>query len=598
MKHTPSLLAIALTLTVALGTAASAQPDLRHSLTPRAQPLPPDQAFGVQTRWQGDRLIVTMDIAKGYYLYGDRLTLSPDAPRVEASPTQSKQDPNFGQVEIWQNHARVVFAPVNHTATLSWQGCEEAGLCYPPQARQVVPPAASASPPTGPLQTETPQAVLPPTAPALADTAQTGIPAKEASGLVASLGQSGGALWVVVAFFGFGLALAFTPCVLPMVPIVAAMIGTRIQGITPRRGLGLATVYVLAMALAFALIGAVAAVSGANLQILLQQPLAVGLMAGVFVLLGLGSFGLFTMQMPQALAARVGQIAPRPGSPARAALLGFSSALIIGPCVTAPLAGALLYIAQSGDVVLGMGALFALGLGQGMPLLAVGLFGASILPRMGPWTGLVNRAMGLLFLALAIWLLGRILPGPLTLALWAVLLLGLGGSLLGRGAGMGNALAAIALCGGALQGVGAALGGTDPLQPLAALQGRTERPLTEDAAAAFQAIGTPEALDAALAHARQTRLPTLIYVTADWCTSCRTIDRKVLTDPAIRHALQNWQRLVVDVSHLDQNRQALMTQLAVIGPPTMIFVTPEGETRLLGEITADQLHSALAAHPS
>lgn len=556
MKHRHSLLAILCGLLLMAG-AAFGQESAFERLSPKAQPLSPEAAFDVRTEQQGKNLIVTMDIEKGYYLYSDRLSLTSDGipvARLDATRTQTKQDPNFGQVEIWHDHARVVFGPVTGQVRLVWQGCEEAGLCYPPQSRNLT---------------------------------------IDADGLVASLAQAGGRVWVILAFFGFGLALSLTPCVLPMVPIVAGMIGAQTSKTSPARGFGLAAIYVLAMALAFSLIGAVAAISGANLQIILQTPWAVGTMAALFVLLALSSFGVFELSLPQQITARIGKIAPKPGHPARAALLGFSSALIIGPCVTAPLAGALVYIAQSGDLVLGLAALFALGLGQGMPLLAVGLFGATILPRMGPWAIVVNRSMGVLFLALAIWLCARILSAPMILALWSALFVGLGGAMLGR-ARLGNALGAIALVIGCTQAVGAALGADDPLRPLGPLRAsRTpEQPGHKEA---FRPVASLADYHAALA----TGQPTLLYVTADWCTSCRSIDRHVLSDPLIKDALKDWQTLMLDISQINPERQTMMDALGVVGPPTMIFTQGGQNERLLGEISLRDMRTQLkTAHAS
>src|SRR5690606_34888595 len=330
--------------------------------------------------------------------------------------------------------------------------------------------------------------------------------------------------------------------------------------------------YVLAMASAFGLLGVAAAWSGANLQMVLQSPAAIVAIAVLFVALALSMFGFYDLQMAETLQRSLGQVGGgRRGSLGGAAALGFISALIVGPCVTAPLAGALLYIAQTGDVLLGAGALFALGLGQGLPLLAIGLFGPRILPRSGGWMEGARRAFGVIFLGFAIWLAGRVLPGPATLALWSALLVGMAvflGALdrlecdTTRTRRLGAAMGVLLLFAGLVQGFGAALGAGDPLGPLAPLAGR-DVPAPTKAGPQFAEVSTRDELGRALTAAQGR--PALVYITADWCVTCRAIERGPLADPAVHAALADLAPIRLDVTSFNAEAQALMQDLAAAG---------------------------------
>ncbi|WP_245795081.1 protein-disulfide reductase DsbD [Thioclava marina] len=581
-----------------------------------AAPLSPEQAFQVETHWQGDgTLAVSIDIAKGYYLYRDHLTVSAEdgaPPVIATEPGEMKDDPNFGTVEVWHDRTEATVSGITGAFTLHWQGCEEKGLCYPPQSREIAPPPGAENPSVSAASSQgfgaPDYAQAANAAPAAVENASDqGLRLSSDDGLVAGIAAKGGWALVVASFFGFGLLLAFTPCVLPMVPIVAGMLGAQGKGLTPARGLALTGTYVLAMALAFGLLGVVAAWSGQNLQFLMQAPATVIALAALFGVLALSSFGLFELRLPQGLTTRIGALKGPRGTLAGAALLGFTSTLIVGPCVTAPLAGAFLYIAQTGDAGLGAAALFALGLGQGVPLLAVGLFGSAILPRMGAWMTGINRAFGFVFLAVAIWLLGRVIAGPVVLALWALLLIGAGVALGGRDRfeadspglrRLGGALGLAALLAGALLAVGAASGASDALRPLARLSiGASPAPaqgaiLTE---ADFAHVETPEALRAALDAAKGA--PVMLITTAEWCTECATIAREVIPDPQVQAALRRVTPIAVDVTKTGTPQQALLKSLGVIGPPTLIFLTPDHKeapgTRLVGDVSPATLSASL-----
>jgi thioredoxin:protein disulfide reductase len=539
-----------------------------------AEPLHPDEAFAltVTPAASGD-LEVLWDVQPGYYLYGSKFAAEGINGPIPLTLPEGEfyDDPWMGEDVIFRQPVATAIPAPAGPVTLHWQGCQQDGICYAPQQARLDSDGT-------PLPEPARDAALPDWT-----SAGSGLTLAPDQGVVAGLAGRGGAALVVLGFFGFGLMLSLTPCVLPMVPIVAGMLTRQGAGLTARRGLALTGAYVTAMASAFGILGVVAAWSGANLQAALQSPLAIGLIAGVFVLLALSMFGLFQLQMPAAWQARLGAVqGARGGTLGAAAALGFGSALIVGPCVTAPLAGALIYIAQTGDVVLGAAALFALGLGQGVPLLAVGVFGPRVLPKRGAWMEGVRMAFGILFLALAIWLAGRILPGPLVLALWAVLLIG-AGAILVRARMPAAAAGLVLITGGVIQGVGAALGGDDPLRPLAPLAGA---PATQ---AQFQTVLTRSGLTQAL----QQDGPALIYVTADWCVICRAIERGPMAAPEVMAALEGLVRIKVDVTEFSAESQALLADLGAAGPPTMIFVnaarTEAPGSRLIGETRADAM---------
>ena len=544
-------------------------------------PLDPRAAFALSVTPEPDgSRVLRWEIADGYYLYRDYLsveTATGASVPLESEPGKQKNDPTFGAVEVYYDEAEARIGPVSGALSITYQGCQEDGICYPPitDSLSALPVAAA---------TEAGEQASAPTG---------GITLADDTGLVDGLVQRGGLGLLLLGFFGFGLLLAFTPCVLPMIPILGGLLAGQGESLTARRGLALSATYVLAMSSALALLGVAAAWSGQNLQIALQSPWAVGAVALLFVALALSMFGVFELRLPQAwndrmAAAGIG----RRGTFAGAAGLGFTSALIMGPCVTAPLAGALLYIAQTGDTALGAAALFSLGLGQGVPLLLLGAFGSGALPRAKRWMQLVNRLFGFIFLAMAAWLAGRVVPPAAGLAIWAGALVLTGvflGALDRQDAGaapvqrLRQAAGVLALLAGGLMGLGAASGGDDPLRPLAGWTAGSQSAAGEKAID-FTTIRSVPELEAALA---QSDRPAMIYFTADWCVTCRTIERHVWPDAGVQAALSEMQVIAADLTTFDAGSQGLLDHLRSVGPPTMIFLDAEGQerkgTRLIGE---------------
>ncbi|MDR6335838.1 thiol:disulfide interchange protein DsbD [Xanthobacter flavus] len=586
-------------LVLAVLSAIGAGPALAQSRILKA-----DEAFTVSaTRATDGGLALSWRIAPGTYLYRENLKAGMGGASVPLAlpPGEEKDDPNFGPVEIYHRSvaAQTTALPATGALEISFQGCAEQGVCYPAVTRQVdlatlaitpARPPVEASPAQDQGSSASPQE--PAAAPVLA-AQPAAMDALFQRGLLPLLG----------AFFGLGLLLAFTPCVFPMLPILSGILAGGGAKPTPARGLALSGAYGLAMAAAYGVLGMGAAWTGANLQAALQTPWAIGLMAAVFVALAGAMFGLFDLAVPSALAARLPSGGR--GSIAGAAGLGFASALVVGPCVTPPLAAAMLYAAQTGDAARGASALFMLGLGMAAPLVAVGAFGAQILPRSGRWLVAIKQGCGVLFLAIAAWLAARVLPDAAGLALYGLLAIGLGVFAGGfdaltsdadAGRRIGKTAGIAAVAGGLLLLVGAAGGASDPLRPLGFLAAPA-RPVIAEAREVR--VSSPAALTRALAAARQDGRPTLVSFTADWCTVCKS-NETTMAAPAAAARLSGLDRIAVDVTRYGDGAQALMGRYAVIGPPTLFLLDPTGRevpgSRRVGALTlADIDHLAIQA---
>ncbi|WP_244649547.1 protein-disulfide reductase DsbD [Neoaquamicrobium sediminum] len=547
--------------------------------------LQAEEAFRFSIERSADQEIeLRWEIEEGYYLYRDHLEAK-DAASGVAVPLQTEpgimetEDANFGPSEVYYLEALArLGADAPAQVAVTYQGCKKDSICYPPLTLTVD---------TASLQVSEPIVGFGVAAPSAAPTGGTGnggfsLAAETlGGGMVGSLLASGGAIWVVVSFLAFGLLLAFTPCVLPMYPILSATLAREGEALTARRGFVLSLAYVLAMAAAFGLLGIVAAWSGQNLQMVLQSPWAIGAVAVVFVVLATSMFGMFELQLPTAWVSRMAGVqAGSRGSVGGAAGMGFLSALIVGPCVTAPLAAALLYIAQTGDAYLGAAALFALGLGQGIPLIAFGTMGSRALPRAGAWMVQVKYAFGFVFLGASIWMVSRILPPQATLALWAGFLLTAAVFLgavdrltaeAGAGLRFRKATGLAASLAGVILAIGAASGGTDPFRPLAhfGLGGSSQQAAATEMT--FVAANSTPELEQAMASADGR--PTFVYFTAEWCMICKTIERDLFPSADVVAGLDGFQRIKVDLTDFNQANHGLMRDLAVVGPPTMIFST-------------------------
>jgi len=588
--------------------------------------LPPEQAFQFSARMvDAHTLVVNYAIADGYYMYRERFKFTATGAQLGAPqvpPGKIKFDETFNKnVETYHKGVEIRI-PVEgngpFTLNATGQGCADKGLCYPPQdaSVQLTAGGAAAAPQPGlPLgqggqgsqgsslgnapqsslpgqaapQVDTP-ASQPPAAVAGAATAASAPSAaaattaapSELSG-IASLLQGGRLLAIVPAFVLLGLGLAFTPCVLPMVPILSSIIVGEGGQVKKARGFILSVAYSLGMAIVYTALGVAAGLVGEGLSAALQNPWVLSAFALLIVVMALSMFNVYQLQVPASLQSRLASASGRQsgGKLAGVFVMGAISALIVGPCVAAPLAGALVYISQTRDVLVGGVALFAMAAGMSIPLLLVGLSAGSLLPRAGMWMESVKRFFGVLMLAMALWMVTPVLPALAQMVLWAALLLGYGFYLL-KGKGHWAAMALGTACAvlGATQLVGIASGGRDPLAPLAHLTrgGAPLQPL------AFTRIKTVEQLDAALA---QTGGKTaLLDFYADWCVSCKEMEKLTFVDPAVKARLANTVLLQVDVTANDAADRALLKRFGLFGPPGIILFDRQGreiaDSRVIG----------------
>ncbi|RNE92772.1 protein-disulfide reductase DsbD, partial [Marichromatium sp. AB32] len=416
--------------------------------------------------------------------------------------------------------------------------------------------------------------------------APSAAPVSEQDRLASTLANA--SLWTSVAlFFGLGLLLAFTPCVFPMIPILSGIIAGQGAGITTRRAFVLSLVYVLAMALTYTVAGVLAGLFGANLQAAFQDPWILGAFALVFVALALSMFGFYDLQLPASLQSRLAALSNRQqgGTLAGVAIMGLLSALIVGPCVAPPLFGALIYISQTGDALLGGVALFALSLGMGAPLIVIGTSAGKLLPRAGAWMEAVKAVFGVALLAVAISLIERVIPAAVAMLLWGLLLICsavyLGAlSPLGHESGgwrkLWKGLGVALLVYGGLMLIGAAAGGKDTLQPLRGLGiGGGEA-----AHAEFTRVKTVADLDRELAAASAQGRPVMLDFYADWCVACKEMERYTFSDPAVIAELDRFVLLQADVTANDAADQALMQgRFGIPGPPAMLFFGADGAER-------------------
>ncbi len=564
--------------------------------------LHPDDAFQFTvTATDGSTVNMFIEIAEGYYLYKAKFAFSVDdniavsLGNIELPQGEIHSDEFFGEQEVLRHEIDVdipVFSPAGETEfilRIGFQGCADAGLCYPPITKNfnILLPGDGALSGIGSLSIST--------APGMQDLSE--------QDRLAVLIREGNLVWVVLAFLGFGLALTFTPCVLPMVPILSSIIAGQ-KDITTGRAFYLSLVYVLAMALTYTAAGVLAALFGQNLQALFQNPWILSTFAGIFVLLSLSMFGFYELQIPIFIQDRVTAFSNKQqgGSTPGVAVMGVLSALIVGPCVAAPLAGALIVIGQTGDPLRGGVALFTLAMGMGIPLLIVGTGAGHLLPKAGGWMNAVKAAFGVILLAVAIYLLERILPGVITMLLWAGLLivsavyLGVGRSLAADASGwrvFWKGVGVIAMAWGLVILIGAAGGRTDPLEPL---RGFGSGAAAEAERVSFRRIKSSADLDQVLQQAGTVGQSVLLDFYSDWCVSCKEMEKYSFPDPEVRKALRNTLLVQADVTANDDVDQALMTRFGIYGPPSIILFNAQGEElkafRIVGYKPADQF----AAH--
>jgi thioredoxin:protein disulfide reductase len=560
---------------------------LVHAALPGASPdlLEPDEAFRFSARALGaDGIEVRYQVAPGYYLYRDKFQFTVAPESVEVGPPElprgvRKKDEFFGEVETYRGDLRfrlpVRNASAGDTLTLNAtsQGCADAGVCYVPheQKARIVLAAAGGEP--GALT-----GIVPDSA-AGSSRGETGLGDDESA--VTRLFQ-GGFGWLLLSFFGFGLLLSFTPCVLPMIPILSGLLVGQGHRVTRLHGFALSAAYVLGMAVMYAAAGVLAGLSGAMLSAALQNAWVLGTFAALFVLLAGAMLGFYELQLPAAFQSRLADASNRLRGGRLAGVFGMGalSALIMGPCVAAPLAGALLYISQSRDVVLGGSALFAMALGMGIPLLVVGASAGALLPKAGPWMDTVKRFFGVLLLGVAIYLVSPLMPIAVEMLAWAALLTLTGVFLRAIDPLPANArgfdrfakgLGVLALVAGVAFLIGALSGSRDVLQPLSGLRSAGA---SAAETVAFTRVDSTAELERAVASS--TGKPVMLDFYADWCVACKEMERYTFSDPDVQKRLGEMVKLQADVTANSAQHQALLQRFRLFGPPGIIFFDREG----------------------
>lgn len=585
--------------------------------------LEPDQAFQLITTIGEDNTVrLGFTAAEGYYLYRDKIkAILADHPEnirlgdLRLPQGKIKADEYFGDVPVYYKGTTAHLPVTNNskqtlpfTLKVQYQGCADAGLCYPPitksfdlRARPGILSVAAAgviNPPAESMQlteketqtTRQPQSTQ--NTDVTINVKTAGVPAKiaEQDRLASFLLQN--PLWLsALFFFGLGMLLAFTPCVFPMIPILSGIIVGQGKNISTGKAFILSLVYVLAMALTYTLVGIIAGLFGANLQAIFQDPIIISVFVAVFILLSLSMFGFYDLQMPGAIQSRLTRISnsQQGGTLAGVAIMGIFSAIIVGPCITAPLLGALIVIGQTGDAVLGGTALFALSMGMGAPLLLVGTSAGKLLPKAGAWMDAVKAVFGVGLLAVAIWLLERIIPGPAGLFLWAILFIVSAvylGALSQRQDGSGwhklwKGLGIVILIWGILMIIGASTGSRDMLNPLKKLNmwGDAGSATTARGHLNFSRIKTVGDFRRELAAANSRGQYVMLDFYADWCVYCIQMEERTFPDSGVRQALSGTHLLQADVTDNDQADRDLLKHFGLIAPPAILFFTPEGEER-------------------
>jgi thiol:disulfide interchange protein DsbD len=601
--------------------------------------LPPDEAFRFAAIPDGpDHVRLIWQIADGYYLYRTRVKAATTSDQAQLGalemPTgETKSDEYFGKQEIY-HHELVAGVPVARASAaelalplqVTYQGCATAGLCYPPITKEITVSmpsgngggaagsaagagAGNFSSASGASAASSGGSVSGLTS--AAGGAATGVSgsagssdASSATGAYvseqdrfATLIKSGNTFLMLGGFFLAGLVLAFTPCVLPMVPILSGIIAGQGKNVTTGRAFALSLTYVLGMAFTYTIAGALCAAAGKQVQTVFQQPWILALFAALFVALALSMFGLFTIQMPAAIQTRVANVSNQQsaGTFGGVALMGILSALIVTTCVGPALVGALIVIGQTGQIARGAAALFAMSIGMGTPLLIVGASAGKLLPKAGAWMDTVKKLFGVMMLAVAAWMLARIIPERLSLVLWAIPALVCAWLLITEIRKRSAATWVVRFV-GAAAGVyglalitGSALGGTDPLAPFASrMAHQQELP--------FRTIKSVADLQREITQAKSEGRTVLVDFSAKWCVSCKEMEKYTFTDTAVKTALDRTVLLRADVTDNDAEDQALLKHMGIIGPPTIAFYGLNGEERANYRVVGFMKADAFASH--
>ncbi len=564
--------------------------------------LPAEQAFQFfATVKDANTLHVNWSIADGYYLYRDKIKLalinenSVQLGAYNIPQGKPYHDEAFGQVQIFHNELKFD-VPLIRTDTAAksiallakFQGCADRGVCYPPMDSK--------------LQLQIPAAAL--------QTIQN-IPSQQVTDLseqdqiFQSIKSDSFAL-TLLSFFGFGLLLAFTPCIFPMIPILSGIIVGQGDSVTTKKAFLLSLSYVFASALTYTVFGILAALFGSNLQVIFQEPWIIAVFSGIFILLSLSMFGFYNLELPKSFQAKLHNSSDkhRDGSYMGAAIMGALSALIVGPCVAAPLAGALIYIGQTGDVILGGSALFAMGFAMGSPLLLIGASAGTLLPKAGHWLNSTKAIFGVIMLAVSLWMLDRILPPSITMLLSAALLIipaiylraldpvpadCSGWHKLWKGLGILMLIYGTALL------IGFSMGNNNPLQPLKGIGGNTLA--SQEHGLIFKRVSSVNELDQVLEQASANNQWVMLDFYADWCISCKEMEAYTFTDANVRNKLSDFILIQADVTKNSDDDKSLLKRFNLIGPPAILFFSPDKlerkSSRVIGFQNSDKFISGI-----
>jgi len=548
------------------------------------EPLPGEEAFIVSTGVIDPFTVeIRWDIEPDYYIYKDQIQVSVlngdmQAGRLQLPPGTEVDDIEYGLTEVYYGTvtarlplSRGIREAQELQLELEFQGCLEDSICYPPQRSTLSLMLPEAT-------TEAPDIELPET---------------EQGELTRMIG-SGNLGLVMLTFAGLGLLLAFTPCVLPMVPILSGIIAGQGENITTAKAFSLSLTYVLGMALTYTAAGVFFAAAGGQIQALLQQPWIIVGVAALFVALAFAMFGKWNLQLPASIQTRLNAVSSKQqaGTYLGTAVMGVLSALVVTTCVAPPLVATLTVIAETGDVVRGGASLFALSIGMGIPLLVIGTSAGKLLPKAGAWMDTVKELFGFMMLGLAIWMLERLLPGTVTMTMWGMLAIAAAIRVFlqlrkfsdNAAKTMGIIATGLLIYGGILLAA-ATQGGTNPLQPLRALTGETQHALD------FKLIKSVTDLDRELETAAANDQFVMLDFYADWCVSCKEMEHYTFTDSGVQAALANAVLLQADVTANDAEDQALLARMGIFGPPTIIFFGPDGKEienqRVIGFMSAE-----------
>lgn len=603
IAQTLKVLLLILVTHLSLVTSAVSQP---------SNPLPSHLAFqfSVQPGQTANQVIAHWQIAKGYYLYKDQFHVQIISPPqaslgiIHLPPAKTFEDQNLGKLKVYGNELKITIPWSNPgqeaiQLLVQFQGCAQWGFCYPPKRFKVSIPQKM----TDQNITITPVTAISPLNNSHLPKALLQSPPLSEQQQATQALASHNIFMAMALFFGFGLLLAFTPCVLPMVPILSGIIVGHGKQLTTSKALGLSIAYVLGMALTFAIAGVIAGLAGSHLQSVMQAPAVLIVFSLFFVAMALSLFGFYDIQLPASWQQRIHHLSQKQqgGTYLGVVIMGVLSTLIVSPCITPPLVGALAYIGNTGNAVFGGTALFFMGLGMGLPLIIIGASLGKLLPKAGQWMNTVKNIFGVIMLGVALWMLERILPEALSLFLWACLLIisavymgafsktpKEGWGKLCKGAGIIAAVYGIVLM------IGAAMGSQHPFQPLQGLSTHSAHNQSTGEPSVPQAMFTPVKTVAEVKHylAQTKNSMVILDFYADWCISCKDMEVDIFENPKVLAQLKNVTLLRADISHSDLDDELLKAHFNVIAPPTLIFFNNKGQElrqlRVVGEISADE----------